>query len=131
MTTTKTGSSSLIDNRYKIIETLGQGSSGVVYKVWDTLEDRDIILKQIKHNSSVNECVALDSIQHEGVPRILDRGAGYFTMEYVEGTTLDKLQLPFDGWERVAADITRTLKAIHDAGWLHGDLKPSHILCPL
>jgi transcriptional regulator with GAF, ATPase, and Fis domain/serine/threonine protein kinase len=126
----KVVTSKLIDSRYKILKILGQGSSGSVYQVWDSKEDRDVILKWMDGELGNNELTALDFIKHVSIPQILEKGSNYYTTELIEGKTLDQLELPFANWRSLATDISKIIQAIHRSGWLHGDLKPSHILCP-
>jgi len=127
---TQLTSNNLIDQRYKPLKQLGKGSSGTVYKVWDTIEDRDVILKLMDGELGNNELTALDSIKHFSLPQVIAKGSNYYTTELIEGKTLDQLSLPFKKWKSLGADIAKTIQIIHNSGWLHGDLKPSHILCP-
>ena len=139
----------LVSGRYKILETLGQGGVGVVYRARDQELDADVALKAISPNLlQMPEEQRLFSRQmkqarklnHPNIIRIYDEGheqnRRYFTMKLLEGLTLRKIiRLRHDKGQAFTAEeiipIVHQLAAAfdyaHKSTW-HGDLKPENIV---
>lgn len=128
---------------YRIIETIGQGGMGVVYKALDTRLDRPVAIKilpriedQKRKHQFVWEARAAAALRHPNIVVIhdigSDQGADFIVMEYVPGRPLsDHLAnegLSSDEAIQYAIEIASGLEAAHAAGIVHGDLKPSNIL---
>jgi Tol biopolymer transport system component len=130
---------------YRIIERLGSGGMGVVYKAQDTHLHRNVALKFLPSNIARDshafmrfrrEAEAASALNHPNIIVIHDfsREAGhdYIVMECVVGKTLDQL-IPRNGMHltyllKVAVQITDALATAHAAGIIHRDLKPSNIM---
>lgn len=130
---------------YRIIERIGSGGMGVVYKAQDTHLHRNVALKflpnNIGHQSSAfmrfrREAEAASALNHPNIIVIHDfsREAShdFIVMEYVVGKTLDQL-IPRNGMHltdllKVAVQIADALATAHAAGIIHRDLKPSNIM---
>ncbi len=126
-----------IDSRYHIEAKLGQGASGVVYRVFDNKLKRRSAIKLLKTDSTLKDSTqrferefhAISRLKHPNIIAVHELAKNYFTMEYVEGTPLN----PQDRRDihtiiLIAIEICRALRYIHSQGIIHGDLKPAHIL---
>ena len=130
---------------YEIIETLGRGGMGVVYKARQTSLNRVVALKLILSGRHAleheidrfrAEAEAAARLQHPNIVPIHEigehEGRHYFSMGYIEGQGLDELIEESPLSSRVAAGYAKTIaNAVHYAheqGVLHRDLKPSNVL---
>lgn len=132
--------------RYDIIEELGKGGMGKVYRVEDKKINQEIALKLIKPEISDdkqiigrfrNELKMTRMISHRNVCRMFDIGeeGGMFfiTMEYVPGEDLKSMirmsgQLSFGTAVKIAKQICEGLSEAHRLGIVHRDLKPSNVM---
>jgi len=132
--------------RYEVIELLGQGGMGFVFKADDPSLSRLVALKVLltplaqdkkARERFRREARAAASVHSEHVVAIhaVEDGAPipYLVMEYVEGTSLhDRLEQDVrPSWEeiaRIGAEIADGLEAAHATGLVHRDIKPSNIL---
>ena len=132
--------------RYQIIEELGKGGMGKVYKADDIELKEKVALKLIKPEISTdkntverfqNELKFARKIVHKNVGRMYDlgkeEGSYYITMEYVEGQDLKGLirqsgQLAIGTTMSIAKQICEGLVEAHRLGVVHRDLKPSNIM---
>ena len=138
---------SLFADRYAIVEMLGQGGMGTVYRALDRELDETIALKVLRTDVSDGEG-ALERfrrevklarrVTHRNVARTYDLGVHrdmrYLTMELIEGEPLSKRcgqgrTLPLSEALRVVAEIASGLAAAHTVGVVHRDLKPDNVLC--
>ena len=136
----------LFAGRYRIIEELGRGGMGCVFKVTDEVEQRTLALKHFHVTSEHavttlrEEFMALADLRHNNVERVYDYGFGstsalgaqeaYFTAEYIPGLDLLRATRGFDlefVWELVA-QVCRGLAYVHAHGIVHRDIKPENIL---
>ncbi len=130
---------------YELIEEIGRGGMGVVYKARQRSLDRVVAVKMILagHLASaehvrrfLDEARAAARLQHPNVVPIHEVGqyAGqhYFTMEYIEGQSLqDRLAagpLDIDTAVRIVEQVARAVAYLHQHGMVHRDLKPSNII---
>jgi len=128
---------------YRIIEKLGSGGMGDVYRVTDTKLDRDVALKVLPPEMAIDR-ERLARFQHEARtvaklnhPYIVTLhsveeagGVHFLIMELIEGRSLDRL-IPKNGFpvERILAigtPIAAALAAAHEKGIVHRDLKPAN-----
>src|ERR1700681_1633412 len=136
----------VLAERYEILELLGQGGMGAVYKARDTELERLVALKLIRADLASNpeilrrfkqELILAREVTHRNVIRIFDlgqaKGFKFITMEFVEGRDLravirEKEKLPPDEAVRIIAQVCRALESAHAAGVVHRDLKPQNIM---
>ncbi|MCU1285861.1 MAG: hypothetical protein JWO13_2211 [Acidobacteriales bacterium] len=134
--------------RYMMMNELGRGAMGVVYKAYDRLIGRLVALKTIPLEVPESERVALIErlkteartagvLDHPNIVTVFDVGeeAGlfYFTMQHVEGRTLAQVKeskdlLPLDQLFHMADEICAAMSFAHASGVIHRDLKPSNLM---
>ncbi len=137
---------SIFAGRYLIIEELGKGGMGSVYKVLDKEVDEKIALKLLNPEVAANEKTIMRfrnelktarKISHKNVCRIYDLSKGqgiyYITMEYVSGEDLKSMvrmmgQLSIGKTLFIAEQICEGLAEAHKKGIVHRDLKPQNIM---
>jgi serine/threonine protein kinase/Flp pilus assembly protein TadD len=137
---------SLIARRYEIIEELGKGGMGKVYRVFDKKIDEEVALKLIKPEIASdaetikrfsNELKLARKIAHRNVGKMYElmeeEGAHFITMEYVPGENLKSMirmsgQLSAGTAVSIAKQICEGLEEAHRLGVVHRDLKPSNIM---
>ncbi len=134
-----------LSNRYEIKEILGAGGMGVVFRAWDRDLQEVVAIKTLRPEvmdpQSIErfkqEIRLARKIAHRNVVRNYDLGESegmlYITMEYVEGTTLEKLlrqkgKLPIGVALTVGKQLLRALEAAHEMGVIHRDIKPQNIV---
>lgn len=135
-----------VGGRYQILETLGAGGMGVVYKARDLELDEVVALKMLlpraladaEHLDRLKDEIRLARrITHPNVLRTFDfgeaQGRPYISMEYVRGMTLRALldqsdRVPFGVALRIARQLCAGLAAAHAEGVLHRDLKPENLI---
>jgi serine/threonine-protein kinase len=138
----ETGVNDLED--YDILETIGQGGQGVVYKARQRSLNRLVALKTIRSDRTDEEsrarfraeAKAVARLDHANIVPVFDVGESesrlYFSMKYIDGSTLAKLlangPLPPREAARLIVAIADAVHYAHENGILHRDLKPSNIL---
>ena len=131
-------------SHYQILERLGSGGMGVVYKAEDLNLGRLLALKFLQRDINPNpdtlerfrrEARAASSLNHPHICTIYEvdsqDGEAFIAMELLEGNGLDKVlksgRLPISQVLRIAIQITDALKAAHGKGIVHRDIKPANI----
>jgi TolB-like protein/tRNA A-37 threonylcarbamoyl transferase component Bud32/Tfp pilus assembly protein PilF len=121
-------------SHYEILEKLGEGGMGAVYKARDTRLGRTVAIKVVNAEFTQRferEARAIAALNHPHICTLYDvgehDGAPYLVMEYVEGQPL-KGPLPTADALRYSIQIGEALAAAHKAGIVHRDLKPDNIL---
>jgi len=131
-------------SHYRIVEKLGSGGMGVVYRARDEHLGRDVALKVLRVGSPQDaqsrkrlrkEAVALSKVCHPNVAVIYDfdtqDGIDFIVMELIPGITLsDKITegpLPEKEVARFGLQLAEGLAAAHDQGVVHRDLKPGNL----
>jgi len=134
---------------YQIVDKLGEGGMGIVYKARDTRLDRMAALKVLPPGKTadperkrrfVQEAKAASALNHPNIITIyeiglgqgVDDGVDYIAMEYVSGRALDAL-ISRQGMRpaevlKIGVQIADALAAAHAAGIIHRDLKPGNIM---
>jgi serine/threonine-protein kinase len=137
----------MVAERYEILEQLGRGGMGVVYRAFDRELEEAIALKVLGSAQLGQDRVDLlrrevrlaRKVTHRNVARIHDigveRGRWFLTMQLVDGLTLRQLlrrRSPLTVAEatEIAGELCEGLAAAHAAGVLHLDLKPENLMLP-
>jgi eukaryotic-like serine/threonine-protein kinase len=130
---------------YKILEQLGAGGMGLVYKALDTHLDRPVAIKVLppdkvadpeRKRRFVQEAKAASALNHPNIITIYDisseNGIDFIAMEYVAGKALNQLisrnGLPLGEALKYAVQVADALAAAHAAGIIHRDLKPGNVM---
>ena len=136
----------LVGRRWQVIDQLGEGAMGMVYRARDIHKKRDVALKVLKPEFGGDEEVSgrfnremmlSIRIQHPNTVLVHDVGSSdgqlYLAMELLDGTSLEELMVeegPLDPGRvaRLGAMIARGLEAAHQTGIIHRDLKPENVM---
>ncbi len=140
----------VLAGRYEILQMLGEGGMGAVYKAMDRELNRPVALKLIRPELAANpsilarfkqELLLAHQVTHKNVIRIYDLGDAdgvkFISMEYVEGVDLraliqeranEKKNFTPEEAVQITEQICRALEATHNVGVIHRDLKPQNIM---
>ena len=136
----------VLAGRYQILQLIGRGGMGAVYKARDTELDRIVAVKLIRGEFAKNpqilrrfkqELILARQVTHKNVIRIFDLGQAdgikFITMDFVEGQDLrhllqEKGKFPPKEAARILLQTCRALEAAHGEGVIHRDLKPQNIM---
>jgi hypothetical protein len=147
---TPEGRQELINGRYRLIETVGQGGMGRVWRGHDEMLDREVAIKEVLFapdlddeeraelsTLALREARATARLNHPGIVTIFDviddDGAPIIVMELLRGRSLadilrDEVRLPYRRVAEIGAAVLEALREAHAAGIVHRDLKPANIL---
>ncbi len=131
--------------QYTLIEKIGAGGMGEVYRAWDTRLERDVALKVLPagmlgdehaRKRFRKEALALSKLNHPNIATIHDFNTqddiDFLVMEYIPGLTLaQKLRgkiIPDEELIDIAIQIVSCLQEAHERGFVHRDLKPANVL---
>ena len=135
-----------LDARYEIQEVIGVGGMAVVYKAYDSIDDRIVAVKILKEEYLANEefrrrfkneSKAIAVLSHPNIVKVYNVSYGdrlqYIVMEYVEGITLKEYieqqgKLGIKETVHFTMQILRALQHAHDKGIVHRDIKPQNIM---
>jgi serine/threonine protein kinase/tetratricopeptide (TPR) repeat protein len=130
--------------RYRILEQIGAGGMGVVYRARDERLARDVAIK-VLHPGSIrssiakhrvrNEALALSRLNHPNIETIFEfdsqEDCDFLVMEFIPGISLDELMkagpLPQAQAISLMMQLLRGLAAAHEKGIIHRDLKPANL----
>ena len=130
---------------YEILNPLGAGGMGEVYRAKDTRLDRTVAIKVLPSHLSSDpelrqrmerEAKAISALQHANICTLYDigtqDGTQFLVMEYLEGQTLAerlvKGALPVEQALKIGTEIAQALEKAHQQGIIHRDLKPANIM---
>ncbi|HYH95729.1 serine/threonine protein kinase [Hyalangium sp.] len=139
----------VLNERFKILEPLGSGGMGRVYKAIQAPLDRPVALKVLNPQYGQEkdpgfqrrfffEASVTAKLRHPNTVTVIDYGKTddgifFIAMEYLEGQTLSQLltqvgPLPFPRALNIAQQIARSLREAHRNGLIHRDLKPANVM---
>jgi serine/threonine protein kinase/Tol biopolymer transport system component len=128
---------------YEILEQLGEGGMGVVYKAKDTKLDRFVALKFLTKNIGTSdsdrqrflqEAKAAATLNHPNICTVYDvsefEGKPFIAMEFIDGETLRdrKNNISFKQSVEIAIQVAEALSAAHEKGIVHRDIKPENVM---
>ncbi len=130
---------------YEIVDLLGKGGMGEVYRARDTRLERDVALKVLPDHTRNDpelrsrferEARVLSQLEHSHVCRLYDigeeNGSGFLVMELLHGETLrqrlDRGRMGLPEALEIGAQIAEGLDAAHRRGLIHRDLKPGNVI---
>ena len=132
--------------RFRIVEKIGEGGMGAVYRATDISDGQTVALKVLTHTGKDiaqavrrfrKEARLLADAGNDHVTRLIDAGQEgqmhYLAMEFIDGTDLKhwlegRGALPESEALRIAADLTRALVEAHSREVIHRDIKPENVL---
>jgi serine/threonine protein kinase/tetratricopeptide (TPR) repeat protein len=131
--------------RYRIVEHLGEGGMGVVFRAEDPRLERDVALKVLKPDALHDEdskrrfrleARALSRLLHPNIATLFDfdsdEGMDFLVLEFVPGESLARTlangPLPETRARAIALDVTEALQSAHEKGIVHRDLKPGNVV---
>lgn len=136
----------ILNNKYRLIEPLGQGGMGIVYRAQDLVKEQTIALKLLRHEYVSNitevrrfarEAAAAMRIKHPNVIEtyeygIIPSGQAYIVMEVLSGNSLmshlvKHVMVDINWAAKVMGQVCQGVLAAHQQGVVHRDLKPNNI----
>lgn len=135
-----------IAQKYTILEELGQGGFGTVFKAKQADLQRTVAIKYLSIERSMNErershfqneARILSSLKHPNIVEIYafgitSSGIPFIVMEYVQGNLLSSEIsqgiMPESRAQKIALQLCKAIKAVHEAGIIHRDLKPQNVI---
>lgn len=126
--------------RFTIVDHVARGSSADVYRATDANGDTIALKVLDRANDRTSEQAVLQALSHPGIVELIDAGTdgetNYLAVSWVEGRTLAHLlhtegPLPLDRARRLLDQAADAVDAVHEAGFVHGDLSPKNMLVDL
>lgn len=132
--------------KYRLLERLGEGGMGTVYRARDEMLDRDVAIKVlrpdlVRQTALVErfrtEAIALARLAHPRIATLFglerDGDEFYMVMEFLRGETLEALvaregRIPWRRAAEICAQVAEALDHAHDHGVVHRDIKPANIM---
>jgi tetratricopeptide (TPR) repeat protein/predicted Ser/Thr protein kinase len=131
--------------RYRLLDQVGKGAMGVVFRALDVPLNRVVALKMMRAGDApdatavmrfIREAKTSARLNHPGIVTVHEVGtiedAHYFTMEFIEGQTLDKLlserRLSREHALEILEKVARAVDYAHSCGVVHRDLKPANVM---
>jgi len=136
----------MINDRYEIIKSIGEGGMANVYLANDNILDRKVAIKVLRGDLSNDEkfirrfqreALSVSNLSHQNIVEVYDvgeeNGGHYIVMEYIEGKTLKQLlykrgALTLPEVIDIMTQLTDGLSHAHDAYIIHRDIKPQNIM---
>lgn len=138
---------SILGERFEVLDVIGQGGMGSVYRVKDIRSEQVVALKLLKpelckdksaRKRFTQEAEALSVIDNDNIVSVYDygvteSGTPYLVMQYLEGGSLDeklesKEKLEVDETIDIALDVCSALDYAHEKKLVHRDIKPSNVM---
>jgi hypothetical protein len=129
--------------RYEVVDRIGRGGMGVVFKAKDPRIGRQVAIKLLSvpdeslRDRFVQEAQSVGSLAHRNIVTIFDfgehEGQSYIVMEYVEGVTLQEQiheSVPIPMWRKleIIEELASGLDYAHNKGIVHRDVKPANVM---
>jgi serine/threonine-protein kinase len=132
-------------SHYRVLEKIGEGGMGVVYKAEDIALNRSVAIKVLppelltepsRKERFIQEAQAASAINHPNIAQVYElgehEGIHFIAMEYVEGKTMRQLardkKLKLEKLVEIMIQATDALTKAHKKGIVHRDLKPENIM---
>jgi serine/threonine protein kinase len=132
-------------NEYLLVEQIGKGGMGTVWKAWDRKLTRWVAVKFLNGQDAddfarfTREAKLAARLRHPNIAAVFDTGevpskqAGqdsvrYLAMEFIEGQSVATADLPLLKWLEAFARISRAVDPAHRAGVIHRDIKPTNLM---
>ncbi len=151
MSTTDLPGSSLLANRYRLVERLGAGGMSVVWRGFDEVLGRQVAVKVLPPSTSTDpsfrrrlraEAQAAARLSHPHITNVYDYGEAttadgepvpYVVMELVDGESLAAVlarvrRLPWPAAVRICSEVSAALAAAHARGIVHRDVTPANVM---
>ncbi len=131
---------------FQLIELIGEGGMGEVYRGMDTMLEREVAIKTLRPELASRpellerfriEAIALAKLNHPNIAAVYsffrDGSQHHMAMQFVRGETLEKLlasrgRLPWKEAARIGIDVLQALDHAHALGVIHRDLKPGNLM---
>ncbi|MBK5293562.1 MAG: serine/threonine protein kinase [Acidobacteriia bacterium] len=132
-------------SHYRLVEKIGEGGMGQVFKAWDSRLNRHVAVKALRTDRTADherrqrflqEARAASALNHPNIVTVYDifseEGADFMVMEFVSGKTLAQ-EIPKGGLRvsqalKLSIQIASALAMAHEAGIVHRDLKPGNVM---
>ena len=136
----------LVDDRYEILKTIGEGGMANVYLAFDNILKRQVAIKVLRGDLATDEkfvrrfqreALSASSLSHPNIVEVYDvgedNGLYYIVMEYIDGKTLKQLlkkrgHLSVTEVVDIMLQVTDGMAHAHDAYIIHRDIKPQNIM---
>lgn len=125
-------------NQYVLVKQLGKGGMGTVWKAFDRTLLRWVAVKFLHSGDDESvrrfrrEAQLAARLRHPNIAPIYEVGEGrgqhFIAMEFIDGASLDKLNLPLPAMLELFAKVCAGVEAAHKGGVVHRDLKPQNIM---
>lgn len=136
-----------LSDRYEVVDKIGQGGHGVIYKAFDKILGRDVVLKFLFRNQVpsemarryfLREAKTTASLNHPNIVTLYDMGQIgdnlFIAMEFIDGVTLEEKVLPteqitdFTELMDLVSQLCDALQYAHDKTIIHRDIKPGNVM---
>lgn len=136
-----------LSDRYDVVDKIGQGGHGVIYKAFDKTLGREVVLKFLFRNQVpsemarryfLREAKTTASLNHANIVTLFDMGQIgdnlFIAMEFIDGITLEDILQPteeiteFDRIMDIVEQLSDALQYAHDKTVIHRDIKPANIM---
>jgi serine/threonine-protein kinase len=136
----------ILGGRYELLDVVGRGGMGVVYRARDRVLERTVAVKVLPRDTAGDpalvarferEARAAGALNNANIVAVFDTGreadTHYIVMEYVAGRSLAQLvrkreRLHWDRAVEIAVEVARALTAAHRARIIHRDIKPANVM---
>lgn len=135
----------IIDDRYKVLEVIGEGGMAIVYKAHDIITDKDVAVKMMRPETAANktnfsrferEARAAASLNHQNIVKVVNvgnfEGLPYMVNEFIHGQTLKEIievrgKFSFLESCDIMYQLCSAVMYAHSHGVIHRDIKPQNI----